>query len=1540
MIKNYHKKFIFFLPHFSILKYSFFLFLITFSTTNTAQTTLINPATDGGFETGATFALNGWTATTGTQPPAAIDNISLTSAVLAAPPNDLCANATLLPCGTSNLAGTTIATTNIANTSGCSMSNYGVWYTFVGDGQQTTISTNPSFDIKLSVSTGTCGALTNIVCTDATPETATFTTINGTNYYVYVGYWSTTGNTTGTFTISRSCTAAPIPPVNDLCANATNLPCGTINLPGTTVNSTNIANTSGCSMSNYGVWYTFVGDGQQTTISTNPSFDIKLSVSTGTCGALTNIVCTDASPETATFTTVTGTNYYVYVAHWSAGSTTTGTFTISRSCTAAPPSPCSSITNIATCGTTINTTISSGIGAYGTSACGFSTPGIEAIYSFTPTTTGNYTINQLNSYTYIDYQFRAASTGCGQTGWTCIDDLYGAAVSPAFTLTAGVQYYFLLDPEGSTGGTISFSIACPPPPLVNDDCINAIALPVNALCSYSTYSTSGATDSTGIPAPGCSDYAGGDVWFSAVVPANGIIQIDTVQGVVTDGGMAIYSGSCGSLTLIECDDDDSDNGLMPYIQRSGLTPGSTVYIRFWEYGNDNTGTFGICVTTPTPPVNDNPCSSIELNVNTTCAFQTFTTIAATATTGVPAPGCGNYLGGDVWFNFVVPTNGSVRIDTNTGFILDGAMAVYSGTCSGLTLVQCDNDSSVNGLMPYLTFSGLTPGTILFIRFWESGNDNNGTFNICISSPCSPGTGIGTTDAGCPKVVSGELGFNGADPAPINACGVTSCVDLEATYLILGQTTNYSVESITYSPPPYQFGCLANPVSVNIDDVWSPVINLPFTFCFYGNTYNSCVMGSNGVLSFNSGLASTDAGYDINYNIPSLINSEFFGTNYFFGPSIYGVHHDIDPSEGGQVGWELITLPSGCRALVASWENVPMFSDNTILYTGMMVLYENTNIIEVYIKEKRIDNNNISPWNDGNAVVGLQNATGTQAVVPPGRNSLDTNWTAIQEAWRFTPSGTTLTSIKWYEGSGTSGTVLGTSNTLTVCPTATQTYTAEVTYTTCTGAIIKISDETTVTVIPNKTWNGSVSTDWNNNNNWTPVGIPNGADCVLIPVTARNPIVSGTGYNALSGTLTINTNATLTINSDSNITITDGITVQANGNFIVSNNANLVQINNATNIGDITYKRDANIRKLDYVYWSSPVANQNFNSIFTPITPGPKYEWHTTIPNSNGGEGNWINLTTSTMTTGKGYIIRGPDASPFNNTTPNILTANFKGIPNNGTFTVPINRGNDTNVAYHTGNNGIEITNLSDNWNLLGNPYPSSIRGSQFLFNNRTKIEGNIRLWTHNTLPSSLISNPFYSTFVSNYTAGDYLQFNFTGTSCCPTASLDLFIGAGQGFFVQMKDGLIGSNVVTFNNSLRSASYPNNNFFRFQNIAQTYEETDIINLERNRIWLDIINSNNQSTRTLFGYIEGASSGWDSFYDCLTQENGSMDIYSLIDDKKFSIQGRPIPFDDNDAVPIGLSITVAGDYSIGLAGIDGVFEQQSIFLKDNLLGIYHD
>src|SRR5690606_38378379 len=115
---------------------------------------------------------------------------------------------------------------------------------------------------------------------------------------------------------------------------------------------------------------------------------------------------------------------------------------------------------------------------------------------------------------------------------------------------------------------------------------------------------------------------------------------------------------------------------------------------------------------------------------------------------------------------------------------------------------------------------------------------------------------------------------------------------------------------------------------------------------------------------------------------------------------------------------------------------------------------------------------------------IQNATATEAVVAPGRNGLSPNWTTANEAWRFVPAGPSITSLQWFEGAGTSGSVLGTTDVIEVCPTATTTYTAQVTYTLCNGTTITETDETIVTIIGDKTWNGSIDSDWNKNNNWT------------------------------------------------------------------------------------------------------------------------------------------------------------------------------------------------------------------------------------------------------------------------------------------------------------------------------------------------------------------------------------------------------------------------------------------------------------------------
>lgn len=788
--------------------------------------------------------------------------------------------------------------------------------------------------------------------------------------------------------------------------------------------------------------------------------------------------------------------------------------------------------------------------------------------------------------------------------------------------------------------------------------------------------------------------------------------------------------------------------------------------------------------------------------------------------------------------------------------------------------------------------------------------------------------ISDVTTGCPNVVSGGLGLNGADPATINCTAASTCVDLEATYLDLGQTTNYIVEPIAYNPP-FAFNGLANPVSVNTDDVWSPIVNLPFDFCFYGNTFNKCLIGSNGVITFD--IVSNSPGGTCSWSMydTTAANLPVSGHSALVENAIFGVFHDINPTNGGNVGWQLITLPTGCRALVVSWYNVPMYSNDAANdYTGMMVLYENSNIIEVYVQKKRITTHPGSGaegmWNDGNAVIGIQNATGTLASVAPGRNGLDPNWSATNEAWRFVPSGNSIASIKWYEGAGTTGPVVGTTPNITVCPSSTTVYTAEITYTLCDGRTIKEVDQTTVTINGSKVWNGSVSTNWNVANNWTPSGVPTALDCVVIPDTANDPIISGTNYNALGLNLTVNNNATLTVTTNNDLTITDWININSTGDLILQNSSSLIQVNNTTNQGTMHMTRTANIRKLDYVYWSSPVSSFASSAI-SPGTPTwAIYKWNPTIASNTNGFGNWVSGN-EIMTLGKGYIVRGPDS--FTSTVASFNTI-FTGTPNNGIITTPIARGTWNGGTYSTGVSTTLGTNDDDNWNLIGNPYPSAVRAIDFLTLN-TNIDGFIKIWTHGTLPSTAIADPFYNNYVYNYTPGDYITYNSSGTSSGPGV-FNGNIAAGQGFFVLMKHtSLAASENVTFNNSMRSSTYDNAQFFRTSN-------------ENGRIWLDLVASNGTNIRNLVAYTDGASNDRDRLYDAITDEKLNLNLYSLIGETPMTIQGRTLPFDQNDRVPMGVKIPQDGNYSIAIGVVDGFFTDanQEIYLEDKATNVIHN
>jgi hypothetical protein len=63
--------------------------------------------------------------------------------------------------------------------------------------------------------------------------------------------------------------------------------------------------------------------------------------------------------------------------------------------------------------------------------------------------------------------------------------------------------------------------------------------------------------------------------------------------------MEVYSGTASSLTYITSNDDSlSSVNAMPYIELTGRTAGETLWIRNWDYGGDDTGTFQIRASTP------------------------------------------------------------------------------------------------------------------------------------------------------------------------------------------------------------------------------------------------------------------------------------------------------------------------------------------------------------------------------------------------------------------------------------------------------------------------------------------------------------------------------------------------------------------------------------------------------------------------------------------------------------------------------------------------------------------------------------------------------------------------------------------------------------------------------------------------------------------------------------------------------------------------------------------------------------------------------
>tara|TARA_R110002124_G_scaffold120895_7_gene279153 strand:+ start:63864 stop:65909 length:2046 start_codon:yes stop_codon:yes gene_type:complete len=288
------------------------------------------------------------------------------------------------------------------------------------------------------------------------------------------------------------------------------------------------------------------------------------------------------------------------------------------------------------------------------------------------------------------------------------------------------------------------------------------------------------------------------------------------------------------------------------------------------------------------------------------------------------------------------------------------------------------------------------------------------------------------------------------------CGASGgCTDITASFLETFETASaeYTVASIPYNPP-FPFNGLSNSINISTDDTWSPVDTLPYDFCFFGDVETEFQVGSNGVIRFDVDPGDTTNGWSFSEDLPNNSNPTLGEANVF--TPVHDIHPSINP--GNEIGYEVLgTFPN--RVLVVSYFDVAMFSStcNSLLATHMAVFYEFSNVIEIYIQDKP----SCPTWNSGNAAVGIQNDAGDVAYVPPGRNTSDSPWTTTNEAWRFTPDGVETYVFEWLDSSGT---VIGTTPTINVCPAnGSEVFTARVTYTnTCNGDVVVLTDDVLVT----------------------------------------------------------------------------------------------------------------------------------------------------------------------------------------------------------------------------------------------------------------------------------------------------------------------------------------------------------------------------------------------------------------------------------------------------------------------------------------------
>ncbi|WP_400193329.1 fibronectin type III domain-containing protein [Hymenobacter sp. B81] len=443
---------------------------------------------------------------------------------------------------------------------------------------QLTFDAAPDADSYFLTLTPTAGGPVSTATLSGSPVNLTGLTPS-TSYTVTITTNCSNGGVSSTVTVVFTSAAPPAVPVNNECSGAIALTPGAAGASctataGTTAGATASTGSLGTCVgtADDDVWYSFVATATQHTVSVtgSSSFDAVLNLRSGACPGTNLVACADnsgaAGTESITATGLTvGATYLVRVFDYFTGSGS-GNFTICVT----TPAPCaapSSISSTAVMANSANITFVAGNGAtsYTVTATPASGPAITASGPASPVALTGLAANTQYAVTVT------SNCGGGQT----------ATSTPAYSFTT-----------------------MPLPP-TNDNCATATALTVGApgaACSTTAGTTRGATASAG--ANPCGGNADDDVWYSFVATATQ--HTITVAGATGfDAVVNLRGGSCASGASLQCVDNTFGGGTETLVA-TGLTVGSTYYVRVFDYYATTYGNFTICVTSPA----NAPCAGV------------------------------------------------------------------------------------------------------------------------------------------------------------------------------------------------------------------------------------------------------------------------------------------------------------------------------------------------------------------------------------------------------------------------------------------------------------------------------------------------------------------------------------------------------------------------------------------------------------------------------------------------------------------------------------------------------------------------------------------------------------------------------------------------------------------------------------------------------------------------------------------------------------------------------------------------------------------